>query len=130
MRALVSKLVAHGPTVLVLEDLHWADPTSLHLTEELSSLVKQGPLLLVLTRRPEPDPGVSALEATLGADPGLGLRRLELSPLSLSIERDLARSLLGDGAPDEVVVALTEGAKGNPLFAPGKRRFRRYASAT
>jgi len=116
VRALVSKLVAHGPTVLVLEDLHWADPTSLHLTEELSSLVKQGPLLLVLTRRPEPDPGVSALEAALSADPGLRLRKLELSPLSLSTERDLARSLLGEGAPDEVVVAVSVGAEGNPFF--------------
>ena len=35
VRALVSTLVGAGPTVLVLEDLHWADPTSLHLTEEL-----------------------------------------------------------------------------------------------
>ena len=52
--ALISRLLLHGPTVLVLEDLHWADPTSLRLTEELSSLTKAGPLLLVLTRRPEP----------------------------------------------------------------------------
>ena len=66
----MSKLVAHGPTVLVLEDLHWADPTSLRLTEEISSLTKQGPLLLVLTRRPEPDPGVTALGAALSR--GLG----------------------------------------------------------
>ena len=35
------RLVAHGPTVLVLEDLHWADPTSLRLTQELSSLAKR-----------------------------------------------------------------------------------------
>ena len=116
VRALVSRLLAHGPAVLVLEDLHWADPTSLHLTEELSSLVKEGPLLLVLTRRPEPDPGVSALEAALGADQGLRVRRLELSPLAQSDERDLARSLLGEGAPDDVVDAVSEGAEGNPFF--------------
>ena len=116
VRALVSRLVAHGPTVLVLEDLHWADPTSLHLTEELSSLAKEGPLLLVLTRRPEPDPGVSTLEVALGADQGLKLRRLELSPLAQSVERDLARSLLGEGALDDVVEAVSEGAEGNPFF--------------
>jgi class 3 adenylate cyclase/DNA-binding SARP family transcriptional activator len=57
MRAVFARLVGHGPTVLVLEDLHWADPTSLRLTEEVSSVTKEGPLLLVLTRRPEPDPG-------------------------------------------------------------------------
>ncbi len=116
VRALVSRLVAHGPTVLVLEDLHWADPTSLHLTEELSSQAKEGPLLLVLTRRLEPDPGVSALEVALGADQGLRLRRLELSPLAQSVERDLARSLLGEDPPDDVVDAVSEGAEGNPFF--------------
>ena len=116
VRALVSTLVAAGPTVLVLEDLHWADPTSLHLTKELSSLTKDGPLLLVLTHRPEPDPGVSALDAALGADRDLRVRRLELSPLGPGAERDLARALLGDGTSDEIVDAVSQGAEGNPLF--------------
>ncbi len=44
MRAVVSALVAHGPAVLVLEDLHWADPTSLRLSEELSTVAREGPL--------------------------------------------------------------------------------------
>ncbi len=70
LRAVISRLTGIGPTVLALEDLHWADPTSLLLTEELSSLTADGPLLLVFTYRPEPDPGVSALEAALGASPG------------------------------------------------------------
>ena len=116
MRAVFARLVAHGPTVLVLEDLHWADPTSLRLTEELCSVAKEGPLLLVLTRRPEPDPGVSALEAALGADPGLGLRRLELTPLAEEAERDLAIALLGRGTGDEVLNAVCHGTEGNPLF--------------
>ncbi len=116
MRAVFARLVAHGPTVLVLEDLHWADPTSLRLTEELCSVAKEGPLLLVLTRRPEPDPGVSGLEAALGADPGLGLHRLELSPLAAEAERDLAIALLGQGTGDEVLNAVCHGTEGNPLF--------------
>jgi class 3 adenylate cyclase/tetratricopeptide (TPR) repeat protein len=116
MRAIVSRLVAHGPTVLVLEDLHWADPTSLRLTEELSSLTKQGPLLLVMTRRPEPDPGVTALEVALSADPDLRVHKLELSPLAAEAERDLVRALLGEEAPEEVVETVSKGAEGNPLF--------------
>ena len=88
----------------------------MRLTEELSSLTKEGPLLLVLTRRPEPDPGVSALEAALGTTPELSLRRLELAPLPEAAQRGLARALLGEGAPDEVVDAVSEGAEGDPFF--------------
>ncbi len=114
--ALVSRLVSHGPTVLVLEDLHWADPTSLHLTEALSSLTRLGPLLLVLTRRPEPDPGVSALEAALVGNGSLKVRTIELAPLAPAAERALARALLGGTTPDHVLDAVTEGTDGNPLF--------------
>ncbi len=114
--AVVSRLMAHGPTVLVLEDLHWSDPTSLRLTEEIASLTKGGPLLLVLTRRPEPDPGVSVLELTLSQDQALVFRVVELFPLPAAAERDLANALLGWVAPEGVVEAVSEGTEGNPLF--------------
>ena len=82
----------------------------------MCSLTTGGPLLLLVTRRPEPDPGVAALEAALSAAPGLEVRRLELNPLADSEQRDLARALLGAGALDEVLGAVTEGAEGNPFF--------------
>jgi predicted ATPase/class 3 adenylate cyclase len=116
LRALVSRLSAHGPTVLVLEDLHWADPTSVRLTEEIARLAREGPLLVLLTHRPEPDPGVTALEEALAQDDSLSLRRVELVPLSEADERDLARSFLGEAAPEEVVEAVRKGVEGNPLF--------------
>ena len=46
VRSVISRLVAYGPAVVVLEDLHWADPTSLRLTEELATVTNEGPLLL------------------------------------------------------------------------------------
>lgn len=116
MIALVSGLSARGPTVLVLEDMHWADPTSLRLTEQIAPLTRDGPLLLLLTGRPEPEPAMSVLESTLGAVPNLRLRALALVPLTPGAERHLARALLGEGTSDEVVEALRTGAEGNPLF--------------
>jgi class 3 adenylate cyclase/tetratricopeptide (TPR) repeat protein len=116
MRSLLTKLVRSGPTVLVLEDLHWADPTSLQLTGDIASLVKNGPLLLVLTRRPEPDPGVSALEGSLLSDKDLNVRALELFPLGPGAERDLANLLLGEPASEDVIGAIMHGVDGNPLF--------------
>ncbi len=116
LRALISRLAAYGPTVLVLEDLHWADPTSIRLTEEIAGLVRDGPLLVLLTHRPEPDPGVTALEDALVQDGAITVRRVELTPLSEGDERELARSFLGDEAPEEVVEAVRKGVEGNPLF--------------
>ena len=63
-RSLVARLVAAGPAVLVLEDLHWADPTSLRLTLDLARLaagqVEGWRLLVLATGRPESAPAWTA----------------------------------------------------------------------
>ena len=116
VKALVAKLASKGPTVLVLEDLHWADPTSLRLTEELASLAVAAPLLLIATRRPEPDPGVSALESSFEGRSLCPFRKVELSPLDDDAERELTERILG-GSPDrQVVQAVRTNVDGNPLF--------------
>ena len=114
--AVVAQLAKRGPTVLVLEDLHWADRTSLRLTEELAALAADAPVLLLATRRPEPDPGVSDLESALESNPRCSLHSVELAPLPEEAERALARSLIGPGADDAVIEAMCEGVEGNPLF--------------
>ena len=116
VKALVAKLTDKGPTVLVLEDLHWADPTSLRLTEELASLVGAAPLLLIATRRPEPDSGVSALESTLKGGSPCSYRSLRLSPLDADAERELAEGILGGNPGRQVVQAVRGNVDGNPLF--------------
>ena len=116
VRAVVERLVAKGPTVLVLEDLHWADPTSLRLTEELAALARDGPLLVLATRRPEPDPGVTGLERSLGADTLCPLHKIELLPLNEDSEMALAKSLIGGAGAEAVIRAVCTGVEGNPLF--------------
>ena len=95
VRAMLVSLLSRGPTVLALEDLHWSDATSLRLTANLASLAATGPLLVLATRRPEPDPGLRDLEAELSTVPAGPLRVLELEPMDELEERDLARWLLG-----------------------------------
>jgi class 3 adenylate cyclase len=114
--AVVARLVATGPTILALEDLHWADPTSLKLTEELAALAGEGPLLVLATRRHDPDPGVSGLEASIQAEGRCALHRVELSPLPEQAERELARALIGEDVDDSVVEAVRASVDGNPLF--------------
>ncbi len=116
VRSVLTNVLSRGPTVLALEDLHWSDPTSLRLTADLATLCASGPLLVLLTRRPEPDPGVGELETELAADPGRPLRVLQLAPIHKSEERALARSLLGGDAGDEVLDVACAGVDGNPLF--------------
>jgi DNA-binding SARP family transcriptional activator len=105
-RALTSRLVAAGPAVLVLEDLHWADPTSLRLTFDLARLAAGRRLLILATSRPEAAPVLDGLDA----------RRLTLEPLAGADEEELARSLMGDGASREVLDTVLASADGNPLF--------------
>ena len=105
-RTLTSRLVAAGPAIVVLEDLHWADPTSLRLTFDLARLAAGRRLLILATSRPEAAPALESLDA----------RRLTLEPLAGAAEEELARSLMGDGTSREVLDAVLARADGNPLF--------------
>lgn len=49
-------LVESGVSVVVVEDVHWADPTSLDLLTEIVEIIEELPLLLLLTTRPEKIP--------------------------------------------------------------------------
>jgi adenylate cyclase len=111
VRSVVSRFAAAGPTVLVLEDLHWADPTSLRLTLELAELAAGRPLLVLATTRPDAGPEVAALAARRET------RQLELRPLSADAATALASSLIGGQvAGPEVFATVLATADGNPLF--------------
>ena len=64
-RRFLLALAATGPTVLVFEDLHWADESMLRFVELLGASVRDVPLLVVCTARPE----------LLERQPALGRRR-------------------------------------------------------
>ena len=119
LRLVVTRFAVAGPTVLVLEDLHWADPTSLRLTLDLAELAAGLPLLVIATSRP--DSGRQEI-TTLADSPSA--RRIVLRPLPASAEQTLAASLIGQvpgasgasGASPEVLAAVLASADGNPLF--------------
>ncbi len=112
---LFSTLAAEGPVALVLEDMHWADPTSIALTEQLLPLREEVPILLVATRRLEGDHLSAELFAAAAWLPGA--RLVELSALPDGSARDLLHALIGDDAlPDAIERALLAATDGNPLF--------------
>ena len=105
----------HGPLLVVLEDLHAADPSSVELAAHAARRLAGLPVLLVLTRRPRPARGdVAAFEQALRGRGLLGAE-LTLAPLDAADIGALARVVapLGDQAIADVVAA----ADGNPLLA-------------
>jgi class 3 adenylate cyclase/tetratricopeptide (TPR) repeat protein len=112
-RRYLEALAAHRPTVLVLEDIHWADAALLDFVEHLLDWAADVPLMVVATARPE----------LYGARPDWGGGRrnsttLGLSPLSDADTARLVSSLLERPLLSaETQASLLERAGGNPLYA-------------
>jgi class 3 adenylate cyclase/tetratricopeptide (TPR) repeat protein len=94
--------------VVVIEDVHWADESSLALVEHVSRRVAESPVLLIFTSRP------AAEAAALQDD---GMTRLKLTELSRSQSLAMVGEAL-DAAdlPVEVGDAIYAKTRGNPLF--------------
>ena len=123
--ALMEELALERPTVLVIEDAHWADDATLDVLGYAARRVGSLGALLVLTARDEALQPGHPLQRLLGMLAGEPVHRLELSPLS----RDaVARLANGTGRDADAVHALT---RGNPFFvaealaAPRRARCRR-----
>jgi len=106
VRDLLVILATRQPLVLMLDDLHWADPGSLELLGTLLRRPPQAPVLLALAVRPRqvPEKLLPSLERANRAGT---LTRLELGALS----RDDAKVLHGDAAD-----AVYEESGGNPFY--------------
>jgi len=109
----VEDLCVEGEVALVLEDLHWADPSTLVFLHRLSRRVAELPLLVLGTRRPLPE--VPALDRLVAQLAERGARRLTLPPLAVDEVEAIAELVLG-GPPGPRLLAHLAGASGNPLF--------------
>ena len=109
--ALVAEECAVRPTIVVIDDLQWADPASVVLWGRLAKTADQAPLLLIGMARPVPQrDDLLALRRLVG-DAG----RLQLTGLAESAVADLLATLAG-GRPDGGLLRLAESAAGNPLY--------------
>jgi DNA-binding CsgD family transcriptional regulator/tetratricopeptide (TPR) repeat protein len=109
------RLIQRGPTMVVVEDVHWADEASLDLLLHLARSAAARPLLLIVTLRTE-EAGPSVIDWRLTLERQRLLAELPLLPLGRSDLEAMIGCLLG-GAPRsdmlETIVGLTEG---NPFF--------------
>ncbi|MFB9686361.1 BTAD domain-containing putative transcriptional regulator [Amycolatopsis plumensis] len=107
---LVRELCAEAPLVLVLDDLQWADDTTLRVWRYLSRETRQLPLLLVGACRPVPRP--AALDDLLDND---DIAVLRLPPLTEEATHELATELAG-APPGPGLQRLVSYAAGNPRY--------------
>ena len=109
--ALVAEECAIQPTVLVVDDLQWADQASVTLWGRLARSVQQAPLLLVGMMRPVPQrDDLLALRRMAGST-----ARLRLTGLDGPAVAELITCRVG-GKPDDRLLRLADGAAGNPLY--------------
>jgi predicted ATPase/class 3 adenylate cyclase len=102
------ELLAHErPTVVVWEDLHWAEATLLDLIDQLARTAT-GPLLLLCTGRP------SFVDVWQRGLPG---ELVELKPLSPEAIEQFVEGLLGEAGEQAVRTRIIDAAEGNPLYA-------------
>ena len=112
-RRFVERLAEKRPTVLVFEDLHWADDDAIDFVEHLVAWAADVPLLVVCTGRPE----LLERRPRWGAETET-TRVVSLSPLTESETRDFLDALLPNALlPEKTRSALLATAEGNPLYA-------------
>ena len=117
MKQLWSRWADGSPTVLVFDDLHWADPASNELLQQLFELSDNTALLIVCAIRS--DRQTSGWDVRVEAESRYPHRfsELKLTPLSEAESNALMDSLLGvSGLPQRLQESMQEKAAGNPLF--------------
>jgi len=116
-RRLVEKLAGHGPTVLELDDWHWADDASASLVEHLLPLTERSPLLILFAGRPEAGTPCARLRSQASQHHAQLYVEILLGPLSSSDSNEVIDNLipLAELSP-QLRGMILERAGGNPLF--------------
>ena len=112
---LVERRLEHGPVLLLVEDLHWADAASAELLRDIVEQLAERPLMMLISQRPDASP-LPVARASQNI--------IQLAPLSSDEIQALVVCLFGE--VDEAAFASVQHfvatrAGGNPLFCRGDR---------
>ncbi|MEP7055325.1 MAG: AAA family ATPase [Actinomycetota bacterium] len=109
--ALIREVARDKPTILVLEDVHWADEATLDVLRLLTRRIEQMRTLLVATYRDDELDRLHPLRLVLGElRPGPTIRRLAVEPLTFDAVQQLATASNIDA------IELYRATAGNPFF--------------
>jgi class 3 adenylate cyclase len=117
MQHLFKKITQASPLILILEDLHWADASSIEVLIKLLPMVSREPTLFCMVTRPETASNgwklVNAARELLGGS----LTEITLQALSEKDSRSLVANLLEiETLPDRIRRLILKKAEGNPFY--------------
>jgi predicted ATPase len=111
------RIAEKQPLVLVFEDLHWADATSLDLIESLMSLKDRASLGIVALFRPQRQDPSWRFHEVASRDYPHRYTSVQLEPLDEASSRILVANLLEiEDLPEQVRTLILKKAEGNPFY--------------
>ncbi len=106
---IVVRLAKRGPLLIIIEDMHWIDPSSLELLNRLMLRIADLSVLILMTTRPS-SPALQQLSSE-------SLTRIELSPLGEEASTALIKHVAGASSLElKELCHILERAEGNPFF--------------
>ena len=109
----VTHLARTAPVVIAVEDLHWADASSIELITDLARLCTSEPVLLYVTARAE---ALSVLVQIASGAAETKRHPIQLDPMDAPAIAPLIEGVLGAPPTPQVVDVINERAVGNPFF--------------
>jgi DNA-binding SARP family transcriptional activator len=115
--ALLDGVAAARPVVVLLDDLQWADPTSLELLSFLAGRLRRGVLVAGTMRQLEVGRNDSVTDALAAIARRPGSRRLQLRGLTPSATATVLESATDNAVAASVAATIHARAEGNPFYA-------------
>ena len=110
-RRFLELVAANRPLIVVVDDIHWAEPTFLDLLEYVLDTVSEASIFLLCTARHD----LLVTRPEWANRPAA--ERILLEPLTQGDSDQIVRNLLGGVAiPAEIQAQMVDAAEGNPLF--------------
>ncbi len=105
------------PTIIICDDTHWADPSSVELVSQLTRVAAQAPIVFAFVTRPDRDSPGWKLITDAPELAGVGAIELKLAPLNDTDSRQLVSNLLEvESLPERIRDLILNKAEGNPFF--------------
>jgi class 3 adenylate cyclase/tetratricopeptide (TPR) repeat protein len=111
VKGLIRAVSERAPILVIVEDVHWADPLLLAYLATIASTVADCPAVLVTTTRVEGDPLDQAWRGATGGSP---LMTIDLRPLRADEAANMAEGFID--ASNQFARDCVARAAGNPLF--------------